>query len=515
MTAPPPAPRPTPRLLGLPAMSTGDLMTSALRTVTAAWLALRLVAASKVGFGDSEALYASYALHPQPAYLDHPGLVGLFARAIGSGTAPTPERAHLFTAFVSVVVPLAMAALCRACGATPSRAAAAAIVFAFVPEIAVGLFALTPDLLLAPAWIAALTCAVVGLRAPPGSGKATFALAAAGLLAGVATAAKVSGALLAVALAATYLAPQARAHARTVAPWAGLLAGGVILVPIVAFEAHMGWPMLTHRLLDTQQGSGLSARNLGVLVGGGLLYVSPVVAVLAALGAREVWRTRQDEDPVAPLLWWAFVVPFAVLVCLCLWSRAAEPHWIAPALLPLAPALARREPPWRARWIAAAGAVAAAMSLAVYAWVLVPELQRLVPVATDPKSDIANELYGWPQVIREVRRQTEAQTTPVSARGDVVVVGPHWVVCAQLEAALRGETPVGCDTPIPDDFDMWWPRERWQHADAIVWVTDARFGPPPALPSYALLRTAQVHVMRGGRVARLFTVSTFTSRSQG
>jgi hypothetical protein len=48
-----------------------------------------------------------------------------------------------------------------------------------------------------------------------------------------------------------------------------------------------------------------------------------------------------------------------------------------------------------------------------------------------------------------------------------------------------------------------------------VWVTDARFGPPPKLDAYALVRTAQVRVMRGGRVARVFTVATFTSRSQG
>ncbi|MGH7435945.1 MAG: hypothetical protein ACRENE_09750, partial [Polyangiaceae bacterium] len=167
------------------------------------------------------------------------------------------------------------------------------------------------------------------------------------------------------------------------------------------------------------------------------------------------------------------------------------------------------------RWIAAGGAVAAVMSLGAYAWVLVPELQRAWPVAADPRKDISNELFGWPQVIREVERQTESQWTPVSSRGDVVVVGPHWVICAQLEAALRGETPVGCDTPVRDDFDTWWPRDRWSHADTIVWVTDARFGPPPKLAAYALLKTAQVHVMRGGRVARLFTIATFTSRSQG
>ena len=39
-------------------------------------LMLRIQIAQSTGFGDAEALYASYALFPQPAYLDHPGLIG-------------------------------------------------------------------------------------------------------------------------------------------------------------------------------------------------------------------------------------------------------------------------------------------------------------------------------------------------------------------------------------------------------------------------------------------------------
>src|SRR6185503_15989138 len=61
----------------------GSMGKGRLRTfvvVSVVLLAVRLAAARVVGFGDSEALYACYALHPQPAYLDHPGLVGLFAR---------------------------------------------------------------------------------------------------------------------------------------------------------------------------------------------------------------------------------------------------------------------------------------------------------------------------------------------------------------------------------------------------------------------------------------------------
>src|SRR5207248_9764051 len=64
----------------------GDRSAAPLRLLAAASAALlvaRLFAAGRVGFGDSVALYACWAMHPQPAYLDDPGLAGILARAIG------------------------------------------------------------------------------------------------------------------------------------------------------------------------------------------------------------------------------------------------------------------------------------------------------------------------------------------------------------------------------------------------------------------------------------------------
>src|SRR5687767_15975012 len=93
-----------------------------LAVVTAVLLFLRLFAATKVGFGDSEALYASYAAHPQPAYLDHPGLVGLVARAIGEGAVPSPSRTHVVTSIVATLVPWILVYVARAAGAEKKHA---------------------------------------------------------------------------------------------------------------------------------------------------------------------------------------------------------------------------------------------------------------------------------------------------------------------------------------------------------------------------------------------------------
>lgn len=500
----------------------------ALVVVSVVLLAVRLWAASRVGFGDSEALYASWALHPQPAYLDHPGLIGVVARAIGSGAAPLPLRTHVLTSFAATAVPLLLAAVARASGASVRRAAYAGLVVALVPEIAVGLFALTPDLLLAPLWVGSLGLAILGLGAParPGDARREGALLGAGLLAGIAAAAKVSGLLLMAALAVAYLhcardraGSDARRAARSLWPWAGLVAGLVVLVPIAGYEARLGFPMLRHRLVDTQQGAGPSLRNLGALVGGQAVYLSPVVAFVAALVGRDLVRRRND-DAASRVLFWSFALPLAPLALLCAWSPVAEPHWLAPPLLALPIHAARRAPgalPFlRRRVVTIAAGVAALMTAGAHAWALVPTAARLVPADTDRRADVARELYGWPSAIEAVRDQMKLAATPSDPEGrEVVVVGPHWTVCAQLHAALAG-VRVGCATPVPDDFDRWLPRSEWRRAETVLFVTDDRFEGDGSTELPALVRVAEsrVRVLRGGRTARVFTLYLYSRRER-
>jgi len=494
-----------------PERSDGRAQAAALAALSFVLFATRLFASSRVGFGDSEALYAAYALHPQPAYLDHPGLIGVFARVLGGGTAPDPRRAHEVTAVLATVVPWCMALFCRAAGATWSRSLSTAIVVALVPEMAIGLFAMTPDLLLSILWMASLTLAAVALRSEPGGARATLAFAGAGLLAGTAAASKVTGLLLLPALVAAYASRPARPHARSVAPWAGLAAGLLVLLPIASFEERTGWPMVLHRLGDTQSDAGLSLRNAGALVGGQLAYLSPIVAYLVVLAARAAWRGR--EDAIGTLLLAASAIPALVLVPLALWSRVAEPHWVAPAMLALGPAIARTAAGPSRRLVIAASVLAGVCVVAVHAWVLIPQALRLAPRSYDARLDIANELYGWPEVLSAVRDEVAAQASP--GLEDVSVVGPHWVICAQLEADFQRDVHVGCDTPIRDDFDAWWPRSQWHKSESIVWVTDDRFGPPPALPLHALLSLRKIRIKRADRVVRTFTIAVFVRRAEG
>jgi hypothetical protein len=484
--------------------------------VTVVLFTTRLYAATRIGFGDSEALYASWAAHPQPAYLDHPGLLALVARALGEGTTPTPLRAHLFTSVVATILPWIVFLAARVFGAEKRPAAIAAAVVAVVPEIAVGLFGLTPDLLLAPLWLGSLALANGGLRAPVGSPRGVSSLLAAGLLAGIASASKVSGLLLGIALAWAYVGiarsklPEAKV-ARSIWPWAGLGAGFVVVIPIAIWEIERGAPMLRHRLFDSQRGVPFS--NAIAALGGQLIYVSPVLLFLAYLTARHLVR-RRAEDGASRLLFAAFAIPFVPLLAFSVLSPVAEPHWIAPALLALPLHAAARMVFLRKRLIAAA-ATAAAFTALAHLWVLVPASASLFPRDADPKVDIASELYGWPAAVDTVRSQMASAASPFDPEGrDVVVVGPHWTICGQLHAAMPG-VRVGCATPIRDDFDGWLPRASWRDANDVVWVTDNRFASDgqAELPRHVRVSESRVRFFRGGRVARVFSFFLYTRRA--
>ena len=479
-------------------------------------LATRLYAARVVGFGDSESLYASYALFPAPAYVDHPGLIGLIARDIGHGSAPTTLAAHTVTAVAATLAPWWMVACARMLGASARSALLAGLLTLAAPEVAVGLFGMTPDLPLFFAWVMALGCFGRALTRAPGSLDAALLFTASGVALGVGCAAKVSGLTLALACLLSLSTPRGREHARTAGPWTTLFLAACIFAPVVAHEQHTGWPMVHHRLVDTQHDAGLSIRNAFAIVMGQAAYVSPLLFVGGLVAGRQLYRSRR-EDSVTSLLAAAVFVPVGVLGALCLWSRVAEPHWLAPAwlALPLYLSLRRNASaiPTTLRfrafgtWAIGTGV---AISVAIHAWGLMPGWVSLVPLRFyDARLDIANELYGWPEVRKDVMTLVAETRGPEDAPGDVVVAGGVWMECAQLRAALPADVVVGCVGEDTADFAGWAPQRRWsKSARVVIFVHDNRAPKDSAalFPDRARLASVTRPILRGSKVARLFTL---------
>ena len=157
-----------------------------------------------------------------------------------------------------------------------------------------------------------------------------------------------------------------------------------------------------------------------------------------------------------------------------------------------------------------------ALAGAVYAWVLSPNLLRYAPKSYDSKVDIANELFGWSKTAQHVTEMAQEADSELGMRLDTWVVGPSWMVCAQLQAALP-DMHVGCATDERTDFDDWAPRPKWEHADVILFVTDDRMPiePEKLIPTFHVERTERIAIIRAGRIVRTFRVSFLGKRAAG
>lgn len=488
-----------------------DAVTKAVLAASIALLLTRFSLAESLGFGDAEALYATYSLHRQASYLDHPGLIGW----IGSLMADTngvisPAVAHRFTSVTALAVAWTGGLVARAAGASWRAAMCTILALTLVPEMGVGLFAYAPDLLLALCWMIALALALVALRSDPSSVRAMAATVGAGVVTGVAILAKLSGALLGAALLAALLTREARSRWKTPAPYAALGACALCVWPLVSREWKLGFPMLHHRLIHTQVGFGLSLRNGAALLGGQLLYVTPLVLIAAIVIAIDLGRNWR-HDGTSKLLLLATVVPLGALGALTLVSRVAEPHWIAPAYLGVAIHLARvcdRERPLLPRWLSIGSLATSALAIVlVYVAVRYPVMPRLLGRRYQPRYDLVNDLYVWRDASKAVQEALDDATVNGLSTG-LAVVGPHWVICAQVQAALGNRARVGCETEQGDDFDSFYPRPEWRRAKTILYVTDDRFDVDPQrrLPEFAVQSVTRTGIRRGGVLVRMVRV---------
>ncbi len=466
-------------------------------------LLLRLSVAHGTGFGDAEALYASYALHPQPSYIEHPGLIGSIARLLGRGDVPSAELSHVATALAATLLPWVGFVAARLSGASSKGAFVTLLALALTPELSIGLFGLTPDLPLAFAWIFALGLTGFALRSEPTSFRTLLALLGAGACAGIACISKASGVLLVATILGALLTKPALF--RTLGPWSLLVVVGLVALPVVRWEVSHGYPMLRHRLVTTQVHAGLSLRNLGVLIGGQLAYVTPPFLLAAGFLLVDLHK-RRKQSPVFRLFWLATLVPGVCLVLLCLWSKVAEPHWVAPAYLPLALYVSQSDCIGRRLFVGCAG-TGIAIALLAWTWVKTPLPMYLFSASYQPLYDVSNDLYVWgpgKPLLRDALSEAMIETRRLP-----VVVGPHYVVCAQAQAAIGNSAPVGCNTPRRDDFDSWYPRSRWVNAPIILYVHDSRFpvDPERELPNRIVRGQRKVDILRGGMVVRTIWVT--------
>jgi hypothetical protein len=164
--------------------------------------------------------------------------------------------------------------------------------------------------------------------------------------------------------------------------------------------------------------------------------------------------------------------------------------------------------------IASISTALAAVAL-VFAVVRFPVLPKVLGKHYVAKYDLTNDLFAWREGTRLVGDMIEEAGDEGAT--NVAVVGPHWVICAQVQAGLGKRARVGCETDIGDDFETFYPRSEWSKAPSILYVTDDRFDIDvrSRFPDRAAQSVSRVSVRRGGVLIRTIRVTRLGRMGSG
>lgn len=467
---------------------------------------LRLDLSRVLGLSDGEALFFAYGFHPQPAYVDYPGLIGWVAR--GFGATASPALIHALTALAATALPWLGVLAARACGAKGTPLLRTYFALALLPELCLGASAFTPDLPFMLFWLTALACAGSALRHPASSFRGLLTTLGAGVATALCCLSKQGGWLLLASLVWVMLERPQAARRRTLAPWAAAFVLAILVAPLVRWWIERGLGVRLD-LLPWQQ-------ILGVLLRPLVAATPPFLFAGALVGADLLAGERQS--PVDRLLRLNLLIPLLPLLLLAIGTRA-DAGWLTPAYLTLSVHAARTGALPR-RLLQSCVGLGAALALLGWCWLRtdLPFLSaQLLGVrggsaelgGHDAAWDTSIDLYAWgpgrpllQAVVNGARERTGHEP---------LVVGPHWAVCAQAEVALQGRVAVGCDSAALDDYDHWLPAHRWPDAETIVLVTDSRFAEtaPDTLYGRPQVAIHDAEVKRFGRVVRHIIIAEF------
>ena len=364
------------------------------RARRAAWLvlavaiAVRLIAAALVPLAPDETYYWEWSRALAPGYLDHPPAIALLIRLGTPLLGATTLGVRIASVLAGALTSLVLVRVAGALGGDRPMLRAAAII-ACMPLAQIGLALATPDAALLLCWALALASLVAVVRAMEARRSTVRAWALAGLALGAALDSKYTALLLAAGVAtALALEPALRRELRTPGPYLAAVLALALFLPNLIWNAAHGWPSFAFQLahgLAVHRGSPL--RHELQLLGGQIALVSPLL--LAALAIPVVRAMLRRDDTlrtsyaiIASVTWLAFVASAL--------RSAVEPNWQGPAYLSAIVLAATYDGGSRwAKFLRAALAVGAAMTILIYAHAIAP----FVPtnIALDPTMSG----FGW------------------------------------------------------------------------------------------------------------------------
>jgi hypothetical protein len=439
--------------------------------IAAAAFGIEMAVSARYGYVRDELYFLAAGHHPAFGYVDQPPLTPLIARlsALLSGNTLVGLRVVPALGLAALVV--LTAAMSRLLGAGRAGQLLAALAAATCAEYLGAMHELTttmPDFVF---WAVTLYLVMRLLI----SRDPRWWLAIGGC-AGVASEAKWDIAFLAAALAAGFLATDARRLLRSRYLLAGCVIAAALAAPDVIWQAAHGWPSIdVFRTLQDQAGHNRATYWLAQV-----LFTGPVLAPVWVTGA--IWSVRSEAArrfrPVGIACVFAVVLQF-VLGGKAYYPGAAYTFLLAAGCVPLERWLATRKPgPWK---ITPAARIGAAMLVAgvIAAPIALPVLPARA-LATVPLQKINYDLaetIGWPQEVALMAREYHA--LPPGQRAATTILAGNYGEAGALGRYGPGD---GLPTAFSGANNFWY------------------WGPPPARDRSAIAINVDPALLR-----RLFT----------
>lgn len=276
-----------------------------------------------------ESYYWSYAQHPDLSYFDHPPMVAwliwLSTHLLGDG----PLGIRLGSWLCGTVVVLTGLRLLGEWGASP-RARRIWLLFGLaVPTAVATRFLTNPDPALCCFWM--LT--ILALWKARSGSLRWWVLA--GFAAGCALLSKYTAGFLVVGGAVLLCVdPALRRQIRRPGPWLGVLVATLTFLPVMWWNWSNDFVSFRFQTAGRWQHAHFGLQWLGELVGGQLLVLTPVVAVMVPVAAVWLWRRSGRSDVRATWIL-AFGLPLLVFMIANSLFVQVKINWLAPAILPL------------------------------------------------------------------------------------------------------------------------------------------------------------------------------------
>lgn len=451
----------------------------------------RLILAGKFGLGVDESHYLLYSRHLAWGYFDHPPMVAFLA-ALTSLLGDSLFLVRLGPIICSAVSLVLLRYLALALYRDERVGFWAVVLLHLMPYQHLLLVGLLPDATLNIFWCGTLLALWHAMQ----SEKWPMWILT-GFLFGGALLSKYHAVLLALCLLGYFItSPHHRFWLKKAQPYGAALVGLIVFGPNILWNARHNWISYAYQL-GQGSGDGLDPAKFLAAVGGQFAAWSPIIFGLLIAASIVIIRRPKISAADRFAVWTS--VPIFVFFCIMGLTSRILPHWtsvgwwtgsiaVAMVILKKIPSLQPAAKRWR-RWSAAAAATGFVMTFLLYGvlfWPIVrpvynwardvslslnrkfPAVKPLDPFETG--FDISNELFGWPEIARQVETIRSQMPRPAAT----FVFGHRFYSTSQLAVYLQPDTVATVLHHAYNQYRLWFAAGEHIGWDALFFVDQKR-----------------------------------------